>query len=63
MPASELQSSLCVFYPAPVGLKRDGTTGQLEVDTPWASVPSSYTCDGTLARGVVQATGQTTGHI
>ena len=32
-----------------VGLKSDGTTGQttghLEVDTPWATVPSLSTCD------------------
>jgi len=28
-----------------VGLKGDGTTGHLEVDTPWATVPSSSTCD------------------
>jgi len=30
----------------PVGLKSDGTTGHLEVDTPRAAVPSLSTCDG-----------------
>jgi len=40
------------------------TTGNLEFDTPRATVPSLSTCDGhTTGRGVVQAMGQTMRHV